>query len=189
MQHPSRASLRDEYSSELLQLQKGLLVRFRPMLDYLISKLPNLFEDNWPLVPNHTDLLENKIHVSTETGRLMGICDWKDTVISPFGMSLGGLETIMMLGIHTIKESWRYHASQQELRDLFWESFYQAMGKVSEEQKELIEVARLVGLLLDNGFEWNDAGIKVPRATSEEDLDFCILEAATLKLWAQAGRQ
>ena len=67
-----------------------------------------------------------------------------------------------MLGVHTMKECWRYHTSQQELRDLFWESFYQAMGKASEEQKELIEVARLVGLFLDNGFEWNDAGIKVP---------------------------
>ena len=65
--------------------------------------------------------------------------------------------------------------------------FYQAMGKASEEQKELIEVARLVGLFLDNGFEWNDAGIKVP--ASGGDMDFRFLEAVTLKLWAQAGRQ
>ena len=60
-------------------------------------------------------------------------------------------------------------------------------GKVSEEQKELIEVARLVGLFLDNGFEWNDAGIKVP--AREGDMDLRFLEAVTLKLWAQAGRQ
>ena len=92
-----------------------------------------------------------------------------------------------MLGVHTMKECWRYHTSKQELRDLFWESFYQGMGKVSEEQKELIEVARLVGLFLDNGFEWNDAGIKVP--AREGDMDLRFLEAVTLKLWAQAGRQ
>ena len=30
------------------------------------------------------------------------------------------------------------------------------MGEVSEEQKELIEAARLVGLFLANGFKWND---------------------------------
>ena len=183
MEHPSRASLRDKFSSELSQLQQGLPERFRPTLDYLFSKLPGLFEDNWPLVPNHIDLLENNIHVNTETGRLTGICDWKDTVISPFGMSLGGLET--MLGFHTMKEIWRYHTSQQELRDLFWESFYQAMGEVSEEQKELIEVARLVGLFLDNGFEWNDAGIKVP--AREEDINLRFLELVTLKLWARSN--
>ena len=62
--------LLSEYSSELSQLQ---------------------------LVPNHTDLLENNIHVSTETGSIAGICDWKDAGIGPFGMSLGGLET--MLGV------------------------------------------------------------------------------------------
>jgi hypothetical protein len=39
MQQPNRAFLRDEYSSELLQLRKGLPVRFGPALDNLISKL------------------------------------------------------------------------------------------------------------------------------------------------------
>jgi hypothetical protein len=71
-------------------------------------KLPGLCNSDWRLVPNHTDLLENNIHVNTKTG----ICDWKDTAIGPFGESLGGLET---------------------------------MRTVSEEQKELIEVARVVG--------------------------------------------
>lgn len=51
-----------------------------------------------------------------------------------------------MLGVRTGQEGWRYHVKQQELRDFFWGSFYQAMGTVSEDQKELIEVARLVGL-------------------------------------------
>ncbi|KAK6542148.1 hypothetical protein TWF694_007914 [Orbilia ellipsospora] len=32
------------------------------------------------------------------TGALTAICDWRDTEITPFGMSLGGLET--MLGIN-----------------------------------------------------------------------------------------
>ncbi|KIM36549.1 hypothetical protein M413DRAFT_288647 [Hebeloma cylindrosporum] len=36
---------------------------------------PGLFENDWPLVPNHTDLLENNIHVNTETGCMRGICD------------------------------------------------------------------------------------------------------------------
>ncbi|KAJ3992926.1 hypothetical protein F5050DRAFT_1810990 [Lentinula boryana] len=97
---PSRASLLDEYSSEFSQLQAGLPERFRLTLANLISMLPSLLAANWPLVPNHTDLLENNIYVSMETGHIMGICDWKDTTIGPFGMSLGGLET--MFGTETM---------------------------------------------------------------------------------------
>jgi Phosphotransferase enzyme family len=181
---PSRASLLSKYSSELSQLQRGLPVRFRPTLDYLISMLPRLLADDWPLVPNHTDLLENNIHVSTETGRIAGICDWKDTDIGPFGMSLGGLET--MLGTLTRSRGWCYHVKQQELRDLFWETLYQAMGNVSEEQRKLIEVARLVGLFLANGFEWKD-GAKVPASEECEELRY--LEAVTLTLWHSGGKQ
>ena len=172
---PPRDSLLSEYLSELYQLQKGLPKRFRPTLDSLISMLPSLLANNWPLVPNHTDLLENNIHVSKETGRIAGICDWKDTTIGPFGMSLGGLET--MLGTHTKSYGWRYHPNQQELRDLFWETLYQAMGGVSEEGKKLIDVARLVGLFLAHGFEWKD-GVKVPASEGCEDLLY--LEAVTL---------
>ncbi|KAI0089319.1 hypothetical protein BDY19DRAFT_890074 [Irpex rosettiformis] len=185
MQCPDRATLYKEYSSGLVSLQQGLPERFRPTLDALISRFPLLFDDNWPLVPHHTDLLENNIHVSTQTGRLEGICDWRDATIGPFGVSLGGLET--MLGIRRWKEGWVYHANQQELRDLFWASFYRAMGNVSEKQKELIEVARLVGLFLDNGFKWLDDETKVPASDNEGHDGLRYLEAVTLKLWASQG--
>ncbi|ETW85451.1 hypothetical protein HETIRDRAFT_32724 [Heterobasidion irregulare TC 32-1] len=156
----------------------GLPERFRPTLSHLISMLPSLLDVNWPLVPNHTDLLENNIHVSMETGHIMGICDWKDTTIGPFGMSLGGLETL--LGTETVSWGWRYHPNQQELRDLFWETLYQEMGGVSEEQKKLIDVSRLVGLFLANGFEWKD-GVKFPASEGFDGLRY--LESVTLTLW------
>jgi hypothetical protein len=113
--------------------------------------------------------------VNPETGHIVGICDWKDTTIGPFGMSLGGLET--MLGIRRTR-GWCYHPNQQELRDLFWGSFYDAMGQVSEEQRELIEVARLVGIFLENGFEGDGDGNRVPASEGNETLDY--LEAVTL---------
>jgi len=89
-------------------------------------------------------------------------------------MSLGGLET--MLGKRTMSWGWRYHSNQQELRDLFWETLYQAMGGVSEQQKKLIDVSRLVGLFLANGFEWKD-GVKAPASEGYDDLRY--LEAVT----------
>ena len=186
MQCPDRAALYEEYNADLQDLQHGLPERFRPTLDKLISKLPRLFDTSWPLVPHHTDLLENNIHVNPHTGCLEGLCDWADTIIGPFGRSLGGLET--MLGVQHWKEGWVYHSNQQELRDLFWTSFYKAMGDVSEEQKELIEVARLIGLFLDNGFKWLDKATKVPASDDEEYDGLRDREAVTLKLLASRKR-
>jgi hypothetical protein len=85
-------------------------------------------------VPNHTDLLENNIHVDPETGGIVGICDWRNAEVSPFGMSLGGLET--MLGYRTTDEdSWRYFPNHNELRTQFWTTFYHCLGATSEAQR------------------------------------------------------
>ncbi|CAA7261240.1 unnamed protein product [Cyclocybe aegerita] len=153
---PSRTLLYDDYSSQLTQLCAGLPPRFHQTLDNLISRLPDLFAEDWPMVPNHTDLLENNIHVDTGTGKLVGICDWKGTEVSPFGMSLGGLET--MLGINKTKGGWCYHPNQKALRDLFWEVFYTTMGNTYDER---VEVARLVGIFLANGWQYDEEGQKV----------------------------
>ncbi|KAF5017336.1 hypothetical protein F66182_10745 [Fusarium sp. NRRL 66182] len=172
---PSRNSLFSQYSSQLSELVQGLPDRFRPSLEYLTAQLPRLFVEDWPLVPNHNDLLENNIHVNPETGQIVGICDWRDTTIGPFGMSLGGLET--MLGIRRMR-GWCYHLNQQELRDLFWVTFYNAIGKFSEELRDLIEVARLVGIFIENGFEGDGNGNRVPASEGNETLDY--LGAVTL---------
>jgi hypothetical protein len=145
-------------------------------VDNLISRLPGLFVSDWPLVPNHIDLLENNIHIDLNTGKLMGICDWKDTEVSPFGMLLGGLE--IMLGVQSWKRGWLYHANQQDLRTLFWEAFWTAIGPVSEEQREHIEVARLVGLFLANGFQYDNDDNKVPASEGHHELRY--LEAVVL---------
>ena len=184
MKSPNCSALHDEYMLGLMSLRAGLPERFSTTLDKLLYQLPRLFDFNWPLVPHHTDLLENNIHVSTETSHITGICDWKDTSIGPFGVSLGGLE--IMLGVETRTQGWVYHDNQQELRDLFWDTFYEATRIVSEETKELIEVARLIGLFLDHGFTWRNNETKVPAPEGHDSLRY--LEAATLKLWASKGK-
>ncbi|KAL9030819.1 MAG: hypothetical protein Q9196_001094 [Gyalolechia fulgens] len=79
-----------KYYKRLRKLRAGLAERFHAQLDALIPQLRSLFAQDWPLVPNHTDLLENNIHVDPDTGAIVGICDWRDADVSPFGMSLGG---------------------------------------------------------------------------------------------------
>ncbi|KAI0469033.1 hypothetical protein F4859DRAFT_516383 [Xylaria cf. heliscus] len=59
-------------SPALLQLQrqrKELPERLHATLDALIPQLPSICDDSWPLAPDHTDLLENNIHVGPGHGR------------------------------------------------------------------------------------------------------------------------
>ncbi|RFU72786.1 kinase-like domain [Trichoderma arundinaceum] len=60
MPSPSRMMLLNDYSSQFTELRAGLPPRFHQILGYLTSHLPRLFANDWPMVPNHTDLLENK---------------------------------------------------------------------------------------------------------------------------------
>lgn len=166
MTRPDPNQLFHKYLTQLQQLREGLPERFHSMLDEIIPQLPDLFTDGWPLVPNHTDLLENNIHVNKATGRIEGICDWRETEISPFGMSLGGLET-MLETLITSRDLWRYHPNHQELRDHFWTQFYYYLGGASNAQKRRIEAARLIGLFLANGFQQG-----TPATEESEDLRF-----------------
>ncbi len=61
-----------------------------PRLEYIVAI-------DWPLVPNHIDLIEHNIHVDAYTGNLKGTCDWPCTEISPLGMSIGAVENLLRL--------------------------------------------------------------------------------------------
>ena len=170
---PDRRSLYRRYTTQLLQLSAGLPKRFRPLLNRLIPRLQYITAVEWPLVPNHIDLLENNIHVDPSTGKLTGICDWAGAEISPFGMSLGAVEN--MLGIPKLKrESGRtdhvYHANHLELRELFYNELYSAMESVSDRDKKRIEDARLVGLFLTNAWRYDEAGNQLPAGEEEHGL-------------------
>lgn len=173
MIRPDPVQLFNKYLLQLQQLRQELPRRFHSTPDDLIPQLPDLFAEGWLLVPNHTDLLENNIHVDTTTGRIVGICDWRGAEVGPFGMSLGGLETMLGTTI-TTGDFWRYHANHEELRDYFWVRFYYYLGDVSDQEKRRIEAARLVGLFLANGFQEG-------RPATEESEDLRFLGAVVLK--------
>jgi hypothetical protein len=175
---PNRHGLYDDYLSKLKQLSQGLPKRFRKTVDYLISELPKLFASDWPLVPHHTDLRENNIHVDPLTGEIKGICDWKDTTVGPFGTSLWSLEA--MLATRSSKGPFKYHPNHRALRNLFWDSFRVAMGSVFDNNMAVIEVARLVGLFLENGFVYTDDVNRVPVRDGTYELRH--LESMTLGL-------
>ena len=63
-------------------------------------------------------MLELNIHVDYDTGHITGIVDWADAKVAPFGISLGGLKTV--LGVQT-STCWHYRPSHEHLRIQIWE--------------------------------------------------------------------
>jgi hypothetical protein len=109
------------------------------------------------VVIQHLDLLENNIHVNEATGHITGVVDWAGATIEPFGVSLGGLETL--LGVQT-STNWYFHPNHSKLRELFWEAFYAETGQLSGDDRRSMEVARLFGLFRTHGLEEGDARIR-----------------------------
>ncbi|KAI1389175.1 uncharacterized protein F4822DRAFT_429788 [Hypoxylon trugodes] len=140
----------EEYSDIIDQLYQRLPIRFQPKLDEIRRGLPLLFRPSYPVVIQHDDLLENNIHVDEASGHITGIVDWASPIVAPFGVSLGGLETI--LGVQT-SAKWHFHPNHMELRKHFWNTLYEEIGQVSEDDRCSIEIARLFGLFRTYGFD------------------------------------
>ncbi|KAF2789018.1 hypothetical protein K505DRAFT_393437, partial [Melanomma pulvis-pyrius CBS 109.77] len=92
-------ALLEEYSRTLDRISQGLPEHILRKLDEARQGLPLLFRPEYPIAVQHDDFLENNFHVDEATGHITGVVDWADAMIAPFGISLGGLETI--LGVQT----------------------------------------------------------------------------------------
>ncbi|KAJ9652598.1 hypothetical protein H2198_008167 [Neophaeococcomyces mojaviensis] len=55
-------------------------------------------------------------------------------------------------------EGWHYFDNHKEMEDLFWTTFVDEVGagRIMQEDKERIKLARLVGIALRYGFEWDN---------------------------------
>ncbi|KAI0455010.1 hypothetical protein F5B21DRAFT_514340 [Xylaria acuta] len=144
--------LQDEYVAILDKLSPTVPERLHPIIDMVRQNLYLLFRPDFPIALQHGDLLENNFHVDEATGHITGVVDWPDAFIAPFGLSLSGAE--ILFGIQT-NSDWHFHPSHADLRQQFWSTFHNEIGQVSELDMRSIEVARLMGLLREYGFEQN----------------------------------
>jgi hypothetical protein len=146
-----------EYSRTLNQISHGLPDRIQQKLEEVRQGLPSIFRPEYPKAIQHDDFLENNFHVDEATGHITGVVDWADAIFAPFGISLGGLETI--LGVPTLNR-WYFHPHHAELRVHFWDTFYGEVGQISAQDRRSIEVARVFGLFRSYGFGEGEARIK-----------------------------
>lgn len=94
------------------------------------------------MVLSYGDLSELNILVDPSNGHITGLIDWAEAAISPLGISLWGLENL--LGSMNA-QGLRYNLHQDSVRARFWQSFEEAVGHISDDDRRLIAMARMAG--------------------------------------------
>ncbi|ODA81328.1 hypothetical protein RJ55_04293 [Drechmeria coniospora] len=134
----------------LVRPSQGPPERFRGKNEEIGTGLLLLLRPEYPMVLNDDDLLEMNLHLDERDGHVTGIVDWADAIVSPFGMSLRRLETI--LGVQT-SSCWHFHANHGFLRALVRQTFHRIVGDVSDEHLQAMQVERQLGIFRTHAFD------------------------------------
>ena len=162
-------AIHHNYQQKFDLLSRTLAFRFMGNLTKVRAELPLLFTSTYPLVLSHDDLCEMNIFVDPNTGHLTGIIDWAEARILPFGIALWGFENI--LG-YMDSQGWHYYSNHHKLENLFWQTFEEIVGGVSEADRQAIRVARMAGFFLRYGFVWEDGVREIPVKEPDSDLRY-----------------
>jgi hypothetical protein len=161
-----------DFHQRLDVLSQSLPSRFAEILQELCLSLPIVFSKSYPFVLIHDDLCKMNILVDPESGNISGIIDWADVKVLPFGILLWGLKNV--LGYMDSK-GWHYYDKHKNLKTLFWQTFEDITGPLSDYNREIIRITRMVGFFFRYGFTW-DSGIR-ERPVGDSDSSLIYLDA------------
>ena len=113
-----------------------------------------------PMVLLHKDFGTCNIMVDDTSGYLVGVIDWAEAEIGPFGLNLHSLQPLMSK-FH-LKNGWIRYEDCDTLQETFWNTFCEEFGGLNKETIRVIKSARVVGLLLSSGFTSRLANIPEP---------------------------
>jgi hypothetical protein len=178
-----RDSLRRRYEKELRLLFVSLPDRFRPIIQNSLDSMEAIF--SLPMVLLHKDFGICNIMVDSTSCHLVGVIDWAEAEIGPFGLNLHSLQPLMSK-FH-LKNGWIRYDDYDNLQETFWSTFYQKVGGLSKETIRAIQSARVVGLLLSSGFTSRLANMLEPAPIRDDesgaynmrDLDGLLINPAT----------
>lgn len=143
-----RNRLRQTYTTELQLLLTALPIRFHTIIQSCIDSVDAIL--SLPMVLLHQDFGDSNIKVDETTCHLVGVIDWADAEIGPFGLNLFALESIS--GKLHLRNGWSRYEDYDSLQDTFWDTFKQEVGNVTDDDVRAICLARNIGLLLTHGF-------------------------------------
>ncbi|KAH8746624.1 hypothetical protein F5883DRAFT_253920 [Diaporthe sp. PMI_573] len=143
-----RGSLGQTYVRDLQLLHAALPSRFQPIVQTCIDSMDDIL--SLPMVLLHRDLGSCNIMVDEATCHLVGVIDWAEAEVCPFGLNLHSLQSLT--GKLHLRNGWTRFGDYDNLQDVFWERFKREVGGLSDDQLRSIKLARALGLLLSRGF-------------------------------------
>ncbi|KAK3994287.1 hypothetical protein QBC44DRAFT_349077 [Cladorrhinum sp. PSN332] len=146
------------FENELQILLINLPDRFRPIIRRTLASLPSIL--SLPLVLLHQDFGDCNIIVEEESCHLVGVIDWAEAEIGPFGKNLYSLQYLMSK-LH-LKNGWIRYEDYDDLERSFWETFSDEVGGLSDDTTKAIKAARVLGLLQSRGFTSRFANMPKP---------------------------
>ncbi|KAK8038357.1 hypothetical protein PG994_015124 [Apiospora phragmitis] len=131
-----RSSLANTYNRDLRLLQTALPSRFLPSIQTCIDSM--------------NDILSCNIIVDEKTCHIVGVIDWAEAEVAPFGLNLHSLQSIT--GKLHLRDGWMRYRDFDSLQAIFWENFSREAGGLPDNQLRTIKLAMILGLLLSHGF-------------------------------------
>ncbi|KAJ5291517.1 hypothetical protein N7478_000768 [Penicillium angulare] len=178
-----RDNLYYRYKKELDSLLVSLPDRFHPLIQESLNLLPTIF--SLPMVLLHKDFGVCNIIVNEMSCNLVGVVDWAEAEIAPFGLNLYSHQRLISK-VH-LKSGWIRFDDYVALEDIFWSTFTKEAGGLSNDTIRAIKAARIAGLLLSRGFTSRLANMPEPVPIQDDesgaynmrDLDGLLINPAT----------
>ncbi|CRK44654.1 hypothetical protein BN1723_006247 [Verticillium longisporum] len=136
------------FQKELQMLLIALPDQLHPIIRATLASLPSIF--SLPMVLLHKDFGDCNIIVEEESCHLVGVIDWSEAEIGPFGTNLHSLQSLMSK-LDLRKGGIRYE-DYDDLARSFWETLSGEVGGLRDNTTRSIKAAMVLGLLRSRGF-------------------------------------
>lgn len=115
----------------------------------------------------HEDFGTCNIMVDSTACHLVGVIDWAEAEIGPFGMNLYSLQALT--GKIHLKNGWIRYEDYDTLQETFWAEFGAQVGSLDNGVIQIIKSARVMGLLLSWGFTSRLANMPEPEPIRDDE--------------------
>lgn len=158
--------LQQEYERDLRSLLLALPPRFHDAIRRCLQALPSIMA--LPIVLAHKDFGDFNMLVDPDTCHLLGVIDWAEAKLEPFGLNLYAVENLMSK-FHLRNGASRY-PDYNTLYFTFWQTLKAEIGPdLSDAEIHTVRSAMLLGFLLDRGFTSRLANMSEPVPISDDD--------------------
>lgn len=155
-----------KHKKELELLHCSLPKRFQPIVQSSLDALPDIFS-SLPTVLTHQDFGSCNVLVDEKSCHLVGVVDWAEAEIAPFGLNLHSYQRF--ISKVNLRTGWIRYDDYRATEEAFWEAFSNEAGEHNPQVIKTIKAARIVGLLLSLGFTSRLANLAEPTPIRDDE--------------------